>query len=138
MGSVDGCWKQGHSEKSWGSREVLSDEWKANISPIFLKGHKDGAKSYRLVSPTSIPGEIVEWILLEHICGHLQEKEVLGNIQHGFIRAKSCLDNLLAFWVKKIRFVGEGRAMSAIDLKVSFQHWCPEYPGFQAGMLMDK
>ncbi|PKU39453.1 rna-directed dna polymerase from mobile element jockey- hypothetical protein [Limosa lapponica baueri] len=44
-------------ERSWRTGEVPEDWRKANITPVFKKGKKEGLGDYRLVSLTSIPGK---------------------------------------------------------------------------------
>ncbi|KAK4811903.1 hypothetical protein QYF61_017427, partial [Mycteria americana] len=75
-------------QQSWEPGEVLVN-WKlANIIPIFKKGKKDDPGNYRPVSLTSVPGEIMEKIILGVIEKHLKDNTVIEQSQHLFMKGQ--------------------------------------------------
>ncbi|KFV83152.1 RNA-directed DNA polymerase from mobile element jockey, partial [Struthio camelus australis] len=64
-------------ERSWRSGEVPEDWKKANVTPVFKKGKKEEPGNYRPVSLTSIPGKVMEQLLLEVLTKHVEGKKVI-------------------------------------------------------------
>ena len=86
----------------------------ANVVPIFKKGKKEDPSNYRPLSLTSMPGKIMEKITLEVIEAHLGDNAIIGPSQHGFMRGRSCLTNLISFYDKITHLVDQGKSADVI------------------------
>jgi len=106
-------------ERFWRTGEVPKDWRKAIVTPIFKKGKKEDPENYRLVSLTSIPGKMMEQLILEVIIKQVEEKKVIRSSQHGFSKGKSCLTSLIAFYNGVTGWIDEGRAVDVVYLNFS-------------------
>ncbi|KFP28178.1 RNA-directed DNA polymerase from mobile element jockey, partial [Colius striatus] len=64
-------------EQSWRTGEVPEDWRKASVTPVFKKVRKEDPGNYRLVSLTSIPGKVMEHLILNVITEYMKEKMVI-------------------------------------------------------------
>ncbi|KAK4807417.1 hypothetical protein QYF61_001180 [Mycteria americana] len=103
-------------EKSWRSGDVPEGWKKANVTPIYKKGLKEDPGNYRPISLTSVPGKVMQRILLGAVTS--QMKDAIGKSQHGFTQGKSCLTNLIAFY-DKVTSIDVGRVVDIVYLDFS-------------------
>ena len=76
------------------SQGALPEEWKiANIIPVHKKGEKEYAENYLPISLLSVVSKVLERCVFYNIREQLYQ--VIKTSQHGFIRGKSCVTNLL-------------------------------------------
>ncbi|KFQ96443.1 hypothetical protein Y956_10351, partial [Nipponia nippon] len=62
-------------QQSWLTGEVPID-WKlANVTPIYKKGRKEDPGNYRPVSLTSVPGKVMEQIVLSAITWYIRDNQ---------------------------------------------------------------
>ncbi|KFW95577.1 RNA-directed DNA polymerase from mobile element jockey, partial [Phalacrocorax carbo] len=62
-------------QQSWLAGEV-PDDWRlADVTPIYKKGWKEDLGNYRPVSLTSVPGKIMDWLILNRLTQHVQNNE---------------------------------------------------------------
>ena len=89
---------------------------KMGLSPIFKKGNRHQAKSYRPVSLTSVICNSLASIIRDHIIYHIVENQLLTKCQNSFIKGRSCVTQLLAVLDKWIEGLDLGNNMHAVYL----------------------
>ena len=99
--------------------EVLGGRKKGNITPIFKKSKKDDPGNYLPISLISVPEKIMEQILLEAMWGTWKSGRLIWENQHGFMRGKFCLTNLVAFYDGASSSMDKRRATDLIYLDFS-------------------
>ena len=74
----------------------IPELWRlANVTPIFKKGNRSEAQNYRPVSLTSVVCKVLEGFVRDSLMEYLARNGLLAKEQHGFVRNKSCVTNLL-------------------------------------------
>ncbi|XP_074998798.1 TBC1 domain family member 7 isoform X1 [Calonectris borealis] len=106
-------------QQPWLTGEVPVDWRLANVTPIYKKGRKEDPGNYRPVSLTSVLGKVLEQIILSAITWHVQSNQVSRPSQHGFMKGRSSLTNLISFYDKMARLVDEGKALDVVYLDFS-------------------
>ena len=96
---------------------IVPLEWKeANIIPLFKKGSRNKSVNYRPVSLTSVICKLLETIIRDHMMDFLLKHRLINHSQHGFLKARSCLTNLLCFFEEITKWVDEGSPVDIIYL----------------------
>ena len=99
----------------------LPDIWKsANLSALFKKGSKTDPLNYRPVSLTCILCKVYEKVIRISMVDFVESK--ISQHQHGFVKGKSCLSNLLETMDSVINLIDEGFPVDILyfDFKKAF------------------
>ena len=92
-------------------------EWKeANIIPLFKKGSRNKSENYRPVSLTSVICKLLERLIKDHLVDFLVKNKLINPSQHGFLKARSCLTNMLCFLEDVTKWLDEGSPVDIIYL----------------------
>ena len=95
------------------NQESIPDVWKsAVVVPIHKKGSVHQPENYRPVSLTCILCKLYETLLREHILSYVIG--IITDKQHGFMRSKSCLSNLLETLDKANEYLAEGNCVDLL------------------------
>ena len=96
---------------------IVPLEWKeANMIPLFKKGSRNKSVHYRPVSLTSVICKLLETIIRDHMMDFLIKHKLTNPSQHGFLKARSCLTNLLCFLEEITNWVDDGSPVYVIYL----------------------
>ena len=96
---------------------VVPFEWKeANIIPLFKKCSRNKSENYRPVSLTSVICKLLERLIKDHMVDFLVKHKLLNSSQHGFLKARSCLTNMLCFLEEITKWIDVGSPVDIIYL----------------------
>ena len=96
---------------------IVPSEWKeANITPLFKKGSRKKPENYRPVSLTSVVRKLLETLISDHMVEFLVKHKLINTSQHGFLKARSCLTNLLCFLEEITKWVDDGSPVDVVYL----------------------
>ena len=77
----------------------IPKDWRdAIVTPLFKKGSRSDTSNYRPVSLTCNVCKVLEKIIKMNMVEHFMENEIIKSSQHGFMKGRSCLSNLLDFF----------------------------------------
>ena len=96
---------------------VVPRDWRdALVTPLFKKGNRSEPGNYRPVSLTCILCKVLEKVLKKRLLEHLMQFKILKDSQHGFMKGRSCLTNILDFLDDVYDKLDEGKAVDIIYL----------------------
>ena len=77
---------------------IVPLEWKdENIIPLF-KGSRNKSENYRPVGLTSVICKLLGRLIKDHLVDFLVKNKLINPSQHGFLKARSCITNMLCFF----------------------------------------
>jgi len=93
----------------------VPQDWKlANVTAVYKKGKKTSPSSYRPISLTINLCKVFESIVRDKMIEHIEKFKLIINTQHGFVRKKSCLTNLLVFMEEVTNYIDSGYPVDVI------------------------
>ena len=115
-------------QKSLDTGKVPADWKKANVCPIFKKGERYNPANYRPVSLTCICSKLLEHIVTKHLLCHLEQNNILYDLQHGFRSKRFTETQLITFTHDVLNNLKEGKQTDVIimDFAKDFDkvsHW---------------
>ena len=94
---------------------VVPFKWKdANIIPLFKKSSRNKSENYRPVSLTLVICKLLERLIEYHMVDFLVRHKLTDSSQHGFLKARSCLTNMLCFLEEITKWIDEGSPVDII------------------------
>ena len=106
-------------QKSISTGKIPTDWTKANVSPVFKKGSKSDPANYRPISLTCILCKVMEHIIASKLTQHLNQYNILYDLQHGFRDRRSCETQLIQLVEDLGRQLVKGKQVDLVLLDFS-------------------
>jgi hypothetical protein len=102
------------------NENVIPLDWKiATVTPIFKKGSRTDPGNYRPVSLTSVPCKMLESIIKDELNKHMEGNGLINESQHGFMKGRSCVTNIVEFMEVVTKATDAGQAVDIFYLDFS-------------------
>ena len=111
-----------HVFKASLQQSTIPNAWRhALISPIFKPGKSDNSciENYIPISLTSVTCIILEHIVTSNLIKHLDDNDILRNIQHGFRKQRPCETQLILTINEFAKCLSNGKQVDSILLDFS-------------------
>ena len=96
---------------------TIPSEWKeANVTTLFKTRSRSKTENYRPVSLTSVFCKLLETFIRDHMVDYLVKNKLITESQHGFLKVRSYLTNLLCFVVDITKWVDDGSPVDVVYL----------------------
>ena len=89
---------------------------RTSIIPLLKKGLRNKSENYRPVSLTSVICKLLERLIKDHMVDFLVRHNLFNSLQHAFLKARSCLTNMLCFLEEITKWIDEGSPVDIIYL----------------------
>ena len=94
------------------------------MTPVYKKGLYEDLRNYRPVSLTSVPGKVMEQIILREITQHVSGIWGIRPSQHRYTKGRSCLSNLISFYDWVTRLVDKSKVVRVVYPDFSKAYAC--------------
>ena len=84
--------------------------------PLFKKGSRNTSEFNRPMSLASVICKLLDRLIKDHMVDFLVRHKLLKSSQHGFLKARSCLTNMLCFLEEITKWIDERSTVDIIYL----------------------
>ena len=92
---------------------IFPSGWKEANSK---KGSRNKPENYRPVSFTSVVCKLLETLIRENMMEFLVKHKLINTSQHRFLKARSCLTNILCYFEEITKWVNDGSQVDVVYL----------------------